>query len=309
MDEIGQKLREARLEKGYTIDDLQQITKIQKRYLIAIEEGNFDALPGDFYVRAFIKQYASVVGMNPDKLVEDYQQDIPTVQPTPVAPQEEEQPTRSAHHSERAAKAGKSMKRFLPQILVGVAVVAIFGVVYGLTISQQRKDTKPSIPVDQSSVSVEDDTSSKKSSSKAESKQAESDEPAAESSSAAKPEKKKTKKTDKKKSDGDLTISEPAGTDTAQTFTVKGLKEDGNAMTLKATDADAWMSVTVDGVTTWQGVVAAGAEQKVDIPATAKSVAVKSGNAKANDILINDDKVDLGDATTLVRTMTFTIEQ
>lgn len=71
MNEIGQKLREARIEKGYTLDDLQQITKIQKRYLIAIEEGNFDALPGSFYVRAFIKQYAQTVGLDNDALLQN----------------------------------------------------------------------------------------------------------------------------------------------------------------------------------------------------------------------------------------------
>ncbi len=81
MDEIGQKLRDARIEKGYTIDDLQQITKIQKRYLIAIEEGHFDALPGDFYVRAFIKQYADTVGLDGDELLTQFQQDIPEPQP------------------------------------------------------------------------------------------------------------------------------------------------------------------------------------------------------------------------------------
>lgn len=307
MDEIGQKLREARLEKGYTIDDLQQITKIQKRYLIAIEEGNFDALPGDFYVRAFIKQYASVVGMNPDKLVEDYQQDIPTVQPKPTVQEEEEQPTRSAHHSERAARAGKSMRRFLPQILVGVAVLAIFGVVYGLTISQQRKDTKPSIPVDQSSVSVEDDTDSKKASKKSSQASKASSSKAARQDAESKASSHRKKAP--KKDESGLKISKPAGTDAAQTFTVSGLKAEGNVMTLKAKDKDAWMSVMVDGAMTWQGIVPAGSKQDVDLPEAAQNVVVKTGNAMTNDILINDDAVDLGDATSLVRTMTFTIEK
>ena len=41
--EVGKKLHDARVAKGYTLDDLQQATKIQKRYLIAIEDEKFDA--------------------------------------------------------------------------------------------------------------------------------------------------------------------------------------------------------------------------------------------------------------------------
>ena len=75
--QIGKKLREARQAKGYTLDDLQQITKIQKRYLIAIEDEKFDELPGDFYVRAFIKQYANTVGLDGKELLREYDDDLP----------------------------------------------------------------------------------------------------------------------------------------------------------------------------------------------------------------------------------------
>ena len=36
---IGQELQQARLDKGLSLDDIQQSTKIQKRYLAAIESG------------------------------------------------------------------------------------------------------------------------------------------------------------------------------------------------------------------------------------------------------------------------------
>ncbi len=64
MTELGQKLKEARGTKGLSIDQLHEITKIQKRHLVAIEEGSYDVLPGAFYARAFIKQYADAVGLN-----------------------------------------------------------------------------------------------------------------------------------------------------------------------------------------------------------------------------------------------------
>ncbi|WDF82004.1 DUF4115 domain-containing protein [Lacticaseibacillus pabuli] len=292
MDEIGQKLREARIEKGYTIDDLQQITKIQKRYLIAIEEGNFSALPGDFYVRAFIKQYASVVGINVEQLMEDYQQDIPSVTPTQVDEPENDdvQPTRSASHPERAVAAKRSVRRYLPQIVIGAAVLLIIIVVYGLTISQQRKDAKPSIPVDQSSVSVQGEKKSKKKAS---------------SSSKASASSKKTPKK-AKKSTG-LKIGAATGTDVAPVYAVKNLKDGNNTLKLNASTADAWMSVSVDGAVSWQGVVSAGGDHSLTIPTTAKTVAVRTGNATVTTIHIGSKKVKVAKATTMVRTLTFNI--
>ena len=71
--ELGARLKEARLQKGYSLDDLQEITKIQKRYLVGIEEGNYASMPGSFYVRAFIKQYAEAVGLNPNEILQQYQ--------------------------------------------------------------------------------------------------------------------------------------------------------------------------------------------------------------------------------------------
>lgn len=78
MTELGNRLKEARLEKGMSIEDLQTATKIQKRYLIGVEEGNYSMMPGPFYVRAFIRQYAEAVGLNPDELFEQYKSEIPS---------------------------------------------------------------------------------------------------------------------------------------------------------------------------------------------------------------------------------------
>lgn len=78
MTELGKRLREARLERGLTIEDLQEKTKIQKRYLLGIEEGNYSMMPGPFYVRAFIKQYCEAVGLNPEEIFEQYKSDIPS---------------------------------------------------------------------------------------------------------------------------------------------------------------------------------------------------------------------------------------
>ena len=64
---------------------MQEITKIQKRYLVGIEEGNYSIMPGTFYVRAFIKQYAEAVGLDPDEIFEEFKNEIPSHQTEEVA--------------------------------------------------------------------------------------------------------------------------------------------------------------------------------------------------------------------------------
>ena len=72
MENIGQVLRMAREEKGISLDQLQEKTKIQKRYLSAIENNEFSLLPGKFYVRAFIRLYAEEVGINVEALLKEF---------------------------------------------------------------------------------------------------------------------------------------------------------------------------------------------------------------------------------------------
>lgn len=86
MSELGQLLRKARLEKGISLEDMQETTKIRKRYLEAIEDGNYKLLPGNFYVRAFIKSYSECVGLDPNEVLRLYRNVIPASVESKVEP-------------------------------------------------------------------------------------------------------------------------------------------------------------------------------------------------------------------------------
>ncbi len=77
LTDLGLRLREAREAKNISLDELQSLTKIQKRYLKGIEEGNYSVMPGKFYVRAFIKQYCEAIGLDSDEIFEEFKKDIP----------------------------------------------------------------------------------------------------------------------------------------------------------------------------------------------------------------------------------------
>lgn len=84
MSELGNLLKETRRQKNLSLDDVQEITKIRKRYLQAIEEGNYHVLPGPFYVRAFIKAYTETIGLNFSEIVRCYYNDMPTLKFEPI---------------------------------------------------------------------------------------------------------------------------------------------------------------------------------------------------------------------------------
>lgn len=65
MRELGERLRHAREAKGLTIEDLTNRTKIGRRYLEALENGDFKVIPGLTYLRGFLQNYAAAVDLDP----------------------------------------------------------------------------------------------------------------------------------------------------------------------------------------------------------------------------------------------------
>lgn len=120
--EIGILLKEAREEKGFTLDNIQEKTKIQKRYLVAIEQGDFNALPGKFYVRAFIREYAEAVGLDPEVILANFkeEEEIPEEEPIKY--------TRLDRSDKLNGNKTSSILSFLPTLIVILLIVAIIGV-------------------------------------------------------------------------------------------------------------------------------------------------------------------------------------
>ena len=73
---LGTLLEKARLQQGLTIEEMSERTKIKPQFLLAIEEENFHELPGDAYVKPFVRTYAKALGLE-DEIAISYE-DSPT---------------------------------------------------------------------------------------------------------------------------------------------------------------------------------------------------------------------------------------
>ena len=128
MADIGDKLRSAREAKGLSIEDIEKATKIQGRYLTAIEQNQFDKLPGDFYVRAFIRQYAQIVGLDGKELLSEYHDEVPQAEPDEYV--EESIDNKSEEVQKTTNNKKKIWRDYLPRLVIGVAIIAVVLVCY-----------------------------------------------------------------------------------------------------------------------------------------------------------------------------------
>jgi cytoskeleton protein RodZ len=69
---IGATLRQARNRRKVELSQVEAATRIRVRYLIAIENEDWDVLPGDVYARSFIRTYASYLGLDGERLAEEH---------------------------------------------------------------------------------------------------------------------------------------------------------------------------------------------------------------------------------------------
>src|SRR5690625_7444639 len=144
--EIGELLKEAREEKGYTLDNIQEKTKIQKRYLVAIEQGDFNALPSKFYARAFIREYAEAVELDPEVVLADFKEEkeIPEEEPVKY--------TRIDRTDKIKENKKSSILSFLPTVIVIFLIIAIIVV----AIMYYHKSISVSLGVDVQSEDIDE---------------------------------------------------------------------------------------------------------------------------------------------------------
>lgn len=69
MGQVGDRLRQAREAQGLTLEQVEEITKIRRRYLQALEEEEYDQLPGEVFVRGFLRNYSQALGLDADEIL------------------------------------------------------------------------------------------------------------------------------------------------------------------------------------------------------------------------------------------------
>ena len=72
---IGQRLSARRQEKGVSVSQVAEATRILSKYILAMESDNFSVLSAPVYVKSFIRLYAKYLEMEAAPLVEDYQRE------------------------------------------------------------------------------------------------------------------------------------------------------------------------------------------------------------------------------------------
>ncbi len=291
MTELGNKLKEAREAKGLSLDDLQSITKIQKRYLQGIEEGNYSMMPGKFYVRAFIKQYAEAVGINQGELFETFKQEIPSAYDEQVPEQLSRVQT-----NKTIPRGNSKILDFLPKILIGVFVIGAAAVLYYFLPQNGDVDDKNQASEKTENVSFEDNTEKLKS--------AENSQKTAEDSKdkkAAADDKAEDKKSDKKdnssKSDEkkqeekpvqELTVVTAQGRET--TYDLKNAEK----FELKvATTGQTWVNIlNGQGKSLFQGMLEVGKtdSQTFDLSADTQAVVVLGRSLDAQ-VFVNGEQL------------------
>ena len=126
MPEIGQTLRETRMRNRVDITEVEAGTKIRAKYLRALENEEWDLLPGPTFVKTFLRSYADYLGLDSRLLVEEYKQRFErpsTMELTPFAP-------RAGGRGQRRERRRRPLLG--PTLVILVVLVALLGSLYAL---------------------------------------------------------------------------------------------------------------------------------------------------------------------------------
>jgi len=120
MPDIGESLREARMRARVDVSEIEAQTKIRAKYLRALENEEWDLLPGPTYVKSFLRTYAEALDLDAKLLVDEYKlrhEHLSEVELQPISP----------------AAPGRERRRQGPVIPRGLVIALLFaGLIFAL---------------------------------------------------------------------------------------------------------------------------------------------------------------------------------
>lgn len=125
VESIGDLLKAARLEQGFSIDQVVEQTMINRRYIVALESDDHAAIPADFYAISFLRQYSKALGLPSDDLVDVLRRKLADVAEVPAEPFSIQ--LRPPSHALRSA-AFEKLRRWTGEFIVNRANAVVAGI-------------------------------------------------------------------------------------------------------------------------------------------------------------------------------------
>lgn len=267
MGAFGDKLRREREMRGVTLAEIAESTKISTRNLKALEEEQFELLPGGVFNRGFVRSYARFLGLNEEQTVADYvaaskeQEAPPDKFPLEIHEREDDSPPLNP-------------KRSIVPVLL--AIVALILVISGWAYWMKHKPLHTEVSEQPAASATQEQFASA------------SAQPNTSLSPTqpAKPE-------------------EPKPANVGDRVDGNDVQDQNGAISIviKARQ-DSWISVAADGEVLWEGTLYANAERTIQAKA-GKELVLKTGNAAGIEVSYNGKPLGALGGEKEVRTLTF----
>lgn len=274
MESFGKRLKREREKRKITLDDISVSTKIATRFLVALEEDQFDQLPGGIFNKGFVRSYARHLGLDETQTIADFVAASEPVVPE-VLPQDAPE---LAAMAERVPESARKSEGGIPWGIFAIVllVLAVCFALWGFH-SREKTHVPRTSPVS---------TGAEKSSPIQQTTQADEDKPASAETTGAPPPAKPP---------------EPVPGMARESASPSAAATDGFLLLVKARQ-DSWVAITADGQDILQETLTAPAEKSIEAH---DRVVIKSGNVGALDISFNGKKLAPLGGQNEVKTLTF----
>jgi len=150
MPSVGEKLQRARLDRGFDLASVASLTKINPKYLQAIEADDRASLPSAFFYKSFVHQYASILSLDTRELDAEIDAVLNSEAPLPLPGQE----TRATRSLPSMKMGGYWFYRQSPYASLAALVIVLVGCsgIYSWWRKAQTGTIQASSPVQESKV-------------------------------------------------------------------------------------------------------------------------------------------------------------